>query len=364
MTRVKYEKIEMDDVIDLTQGEPKFHVLPQRVAEIVDVEITGETHRFVDRDGVTITEHDREQAGDLLNKLNAILPGADFKRVARKFFLSRLKEEVEEDRAAAEKKSWQEAKAEFRSAVSAWKADGFRLQKPGGSAAHRFVEARRANRVRCLSAEQSQVLAQIGQIAPIPFVIEHDWAAAFANAIEMSEGEYPLPYDEVLFEFRINNHIVALYAGAAGTAIMLEAKLNWLILAASNEQISAQTTAGFSADIPTTNLIELLLRQVRAVCIALDADVITTETVRAPQKLNKARAQRGKPPLADYHVVRLNRRGRAVALPDEHEPTKHRSPRLHFVRGHWRHYETHKTWIKWHLRGDPDLGFIDKHYRL
>jgi len=31
---------------------------------------------------------------------------------------------------------------------------------------------------------------------------------------------------------------------------------------------------------------------------------------------------------------------------------------------HWRHFENHKTWIKWHLRGDPCLGFIDKHYRL
>ncbi len=41
-----------------------------------------------------------------------------------------------------------------------------------------------------------------------------------------------------------------------------------------------------------------------------------------------------------------------------------RRTRLHVVRGHWRHYEEHKTWIKWHLRGDPDLGFIQKHYSL
>jgi hypothetical protein len=34
------------------------------------------------------------------------------------------------------------------------------------------------------------------------------------------------------------------------------------------------------------------------------------------------------------------------------------------TRGHWRHYERHKTWIKWTLVGDPDLGFVDKHYRL
>jgi hypothetical protein len=42
----------------------------------------------------------------------------------------------------------------------------------------------------------------------------------------------------------------------------------------------------------------------------------------------------------------------------------HRSPRLHFRRRHWRHFVNHKTWIKWTLVGDPDLGFIDKDYRL
>jgi hypothetical protein len=30
----------------------------------------------------------------------------------------------------------------------------------------------------------------------------------------------------------------------------------------------------------------------------------------------------------------------------------------------WRHFVSHKTWIKWTLVGDPDLGFIDKEYRL
>ena len=42
----------------------------------------------------------------------------------------------------------------------------------------------------------------------------------------------------------------------------------------------------------------------------------------------------------------------------------HRSPRLHFRRGHWRHYEDHKTWIRWQMVGNPDLGFVEKQYRL
>ena len=45
-------------------------------------------------------------------------------------------------------------------------------------------------------------------------------------------------------------------------------------------------------------------------------------------------------------------------------PEPETGKRLHFVRGHWRRYEEHKTWIRWRLRGDPDLGFIDKSYRI
>lgn len=37
---------------------------------------------------------------------------------------------------------------------------------------------------------------------------------------------------------------------------------------------------------------------------------------------------------------------------------------LHFRRGHWRHYGEYKTWIKWMLVGDPELGFVDKMYKL
>ena len=103
-------------------------------------------------------------------------------------------------------------------------------------------------------------------------------------------------------------------------------------------------------------------KQIRAIAIALDAEVIETECVRAPEKLNKAREKRGEPPLRDYHIVSLAQRHRAAPLPD-HE-RRHRSPRLHFRRGHWRHYEEHRTWVRWTLVGNPDLGFIEKEYRL
>lgn len=111
-------------------------------------------------------------------------------------------------------------------------------------------------------------------------------------------------------------------------------------------------------------LADLSFKQVRAICIALDAEVAETEVVRAPHKLNRARERRARPLIADYHTVKLARRPRPKPLPRDGLEQATRHVRLHFRRGHWRHFEQHKTWINWTLVGDPDLGYIEKHYRL
>jgi hypothetical protein len=112
-----------------------------------------------------------------------------------------------------------------------------------------------------------------------------------------------------------------------------------------------------------TQLSVLIWDQIRAICIALDAQVATAEVIRAPVNLNEKRAKAGKSPLSDYRVVDLARRHR-IANPAAGTAGTGTRKRLHFRRGHWRHYETTKTWVKWCLVGNPDLGFINKHYRL
>lgn len=71
-------------------------------------------------------------------------------------------------------------------------------------------------------------------------------------------------------------------------------------------------------------------------------------------------------PICDHHIVNLSRRSRVKPLEDPLDPDHHITRRrLHFVRGHWRHYENgRKSWLKPFFRGTPDLGFIDKEYRL
>lgn len=186
------------------------------------------------------------------------------------------------------------------------------------------------------------------------FVVKHDWAAAFDGA-DILSGEYRLPFDSCCFEFRTNGRTVILGCAQKEEVIKWTAFVEsgdfWCPLHRDEGAIDEDSHAGY------------LWQQVKAICVSLDAEIATHEVVRAPAALNEKRRKAGKAPLADFHVVDLARRHRlANPAPGCGEPP-HRK-RLHFVRGHWRHFETHKTWIKWHLRGNPDLGFIAKHYAL
>ena len=101
--------------------------------------------------------------------------------------------------------------------------------------------------------------------------------------------------------------------------------------------------------------------QIRAICIALDAEVAEHEVVRAPTKLNRKREKAGKVPIPDHYVVDLSRRHRISNSSTSGEGSK---KRLHFRRGHWRHYDGFKTWVRWCLVGNPDLGFVSKDYSI
>lgn len=207
------------------------------------------------------------------------------------------------------------------------------------------------------------------------FLLQHDWASAFAKAVDYQGGELHIPYALTVLECRLNDHRVSL--------VICEPTKNnptpiCIIHVEMNGRIGLLGTAEFSiGDFKvirkTSKLMEgvddiadVLLSQTRAVLIALESEVATSDVIRAPYKLNQKRERAGKLPIFDYHVVNLAARKRyAPRLPEPGDhPTEHRGKRLHFVRGHWRHYSNVKTWVKWHLRGDPDLGFVDKEYRL
>lgn len=202
------------------------------------------------------------------------------------------------------------------------------------------------------------------------FVVQHDWSSAFEKATDFADGEVQLPYDDMVFEFRIGGRRVCCCLRAADQVLsacllLIETSVGWA-LGAMYEITSGQWTQFIDDDDLCEPILNLCRAQVRAVCIALEAQVVETEIVRAPHRLNRKRERAGKIPVFDHHIVNLAHRKRY--LPRDPQPgeieDEHHGKRLHFVRGHWRHYTNHKVWIKWFLRGNPDLGFVDKEYRL
>jgi hypothetical protein len=198
-------------------------------------------------------------------------------------------------------------------------------------------------------------------------VVQHDWAAAFEKAKDFDGGEYRLPYDLSVYEFRISGSRVCFSVDADENnhpntgGLYVETPAGWMLGTPTTFRNGAWACAPVYAP-----LVKLCGDQVRAIAVALEAEVAITDVVRAPHKLNRKRIAAGKLPVLDYHIVSLaNRKRYTPRLPEPGDiETEHARRRLHFVRGHYRHYANHKVYVSWHFRGDPDLGFIDKEYRL
>jgi len=225
------------------------------------------------------------------------------------------------------------------------------------------------------------------------FVVQHDWAGAFKGAQDFDGGEINLPFLYCAFEFVVNGlRFIVSIARESGIALVcVKTHTAWSVLMSydwngrdficvrpygidstgalrkdtanlDESSVEAHFRLKMSEELEPT--MKLCAAQIRAILIALEARVASAEVIRADYKLNAAREKRGKLPLYDYHIVSLARRAR-TANPLPLDPDRHITRRrLHFRRGHWRHYEKHKVWIEWMLVGDPDLGFIDKEYRL
>lgn len=246
---------------------------------------------------------------------------------------------------------------------------GPKLEKPQGSAYHKVMQAMRDKRLY-LPSRGERYGNDEATATYQTFLVEHDWAAAFDGAEDYEGGEIRLPYDRACFEMRVSGcRVVAVVQGFDDLNRLfpfVEVGVDWTLpmpfSSDGRKWVPALTHSRYGEAMqPVADLID---RQIRAITVALEAQVATADVVRAPYKLNREREKRGALPILDHHIIRLTRRPRPTPLEDPayREPGRHK--RLHFRRGHWRHYDNHKTWIKWMLVGDSDLGFIDKTYRL
>lgn len=242
-------------------------------------------------------------------------------------------------------------------AFTAWYETGPAMQKPRESLFRKFRRAMIDGEVlqygtKCESREFDHEVMRFVE----PFVIEHDWSAALRAA---DGGDVRLPYDVCAFEFRYGDRPVLAIATQLESDIFFSMAVEmdrWVFCGCAN---TVHYTAPRTSD-ELNALHRQVSDQIRAVCIALDAEVAVSETVRVAHAGNGSSALRV--PGKAYHVVSLSKRA-ARPTPLGGDPSGRRV-RLHFRRGHWRHFEAHKTWIRWMLVGDPDLGFIEKHYTL
>lgn len=249
---------------------------------------------------------------------------------------------------------------EYLSGLINWLAlEKHTLERPENSAWHRLLADKVAGEVDFSSADRKMYAERVFMHAtPQIILIEHDWSSAFSTATDFDGGEWKPPFELTAFEFKISGRRAIVVVTASGEQCLFVGGGRWRYIGPPVNNIKSSLS-----DKRLGDLHSLLQGNVRAACIALDAQVAVTNCHRAPHKLNRAREKRGELPMMDHHTISLANRTRAPALPLADERT-HKSPRMHFRRGHWRHYDDHKTWIRWNLVGNPDLGFIDKTYRL
>lgn len=247
--------------------------------------------------------------------------------------------------------------------VEAWAESDLKIERPGSISFRRLRKAVAGGGTVYLAGDATEEAPahdfekEIFRFAEV-LLIEHDWAGAFENA-EMSNAAVKLPYEVCAFEFKISGRAVIALATQFETDIAfspaIECSEGWLVTGF----VTAIRGLTKGSD-GWHNLFNILGSQIRAACIALDAEVATSEVVREPY--TSAHGKNAHQPLKPYHVVSLANRGPRPLLALGVETG--RRVRLHFRRGHWRHLDDHRTWIRWMLCGNPDLGFVDKHYKL
>lgn len=260
--------------------------------------------------------------------------------------------------------------------VELWAKDFLIFEKPSGGAA---VSLRAAfeNKEVMSWHEEIHDLDVVGfddvyQEAEI-FRVEHDWFKAIKKADEFESGSFRLPYETSIFEFQVSRKAVVAMCinygsdGAENEIVMqiaTESFFGWslshnLYRHAGGRWEVVQSGQTIKED-KLEHLVELIGNQIRAACIALDADVATTTLVRETHSGDEPELKDF--PEYEFYTIGLAPRSRAEALASHGELKG--TKRLHFRRGHWRHFTASKTWVRWCLVGNPELGFIDKQYRL
>jgi hypothetical protein len=277
---------------------------------------------------------------------------------------TRLKPLVEEVARRLAKRELRLEDARAVDIIFAWiKNHDFSLiQKNEASRVYRLAEAMMLRQLlpSTYDRKESDLKVMAEAMMGLPsIVVRHNWTKALGNLCEKGDEiiSIKLPYPTCLFEFMVHGKCVIVMASdqnAEGTSD----RVRYLHF------VEFEKDKWFECSETDEDMVKMfvgLREQIEAICVALDSQIADQEEVQPPVAINKKRLKAGKLPLRSHHVVDLSKRFRSKRGTSEGEST--RSVRLHWRRGHWRHYtDNHRTWINWMLVGNVDLGFVDKHY--
>ncbi len=249
--------------------------------------------------------------------------------------------------------------------LDAWVSAGLKLEHPNGSTV--LTALQKMLRVTGGGHDDFVDLIRSAQV----FVCEHDWARAFGPAL--LGAEFRLPFENVIFELKLSGkrvfallqehpddpqhtHTMLLFAKHQEDWMPIECFLrvhgDWWVR--RGPQL-------LQLDDPRRTLALAVAAQVQAICVALEASAATATW--EPRRLSSTSPEQapGRSAEFGFHIVRLRRR---AARSKEAAAPNRSSPRLHWRRGHYAMLRGARTWRRWALVGSPDLGFIDKEYRL
>lgn len=246
--------------------------------------------------------------------------------------------------------------------VETWSTEGYALGGVADSLLHRVTADNTYYCATELDWKQPEIAQAQASTALGVFLVQHDWKALIEGT-EVDAGAYRLPFEFNCFEMEIaGRHICALVCCEDGEPWrlipLIRCRGGWLVICTYDVR-GDPIPEGMNPD-RGTGLACAIMQHVRAIAIMLDAEVVESEIVRAPHRSNAAVKRDAPAPFA-FHTLSLVNRRKALRL---NAPSGRHGVRLHFRRGHWRHFANHKTWIRWMLVGDAALGFADKDYRL
>jgi hypothetical protein len=258
-----------------------------------------------------------------------------------------------------------------------WARGPLRLEHPQASSYHHLLEYERS----CYGDSE---LERIRDRDPQIFVVERDWARAFAGYENLTEGTCPLPFPYCLFEFRISGVRVLAFInegemfmiyGRDGVWVCDDFVYDW----ESGAHHRESEYKDFADVVEFDRVAQLVRDNVRVACIMVDANVAARQTVLASPALVQRRRAQGKAAPRNHYVIDLKRQRRYEShRAGSGGPSGIKQPG-HFRRGTWVHYDDpesgsvqyaddggfwhSRTWRKWHFAGDPE-NIIEREYKL